>query len=642
MNINKKLSQDGEHETAAALDLFKSKNTGDLMYKTEYGKNVSLADQEFVQNSVQTAINNLKDGLVLDFKVDSVGPKVSFTKVSDTDPYEFRDIIIPGELEISRGNTGGGIFNTVLDEGYWNGAPSNTSWNTKFVNADNTTWAPLWDIENRTFDTWRNAIQTPSGDKIPPLYVGTYAVMQHTPTSRYWLILFTEWGVGNNEEYGFSYDRWEIFSAVGFRYHGVNTIDTYEPTAVDQISEGVAFARSSNGPIYNNVEENWNNWNEQISPINTLWNSSFTDSRAGYSGFNNLSNLESRIYTSFVNALDGAVGNNILDTPLIMHDLTTDLYWKFSFYDWAQGGQNAGLILDYAVEDLGAGYTDGTGIILTATGGTGENCTVTVDISGGSIISIYDFVGGYNYTEEDVLTFFPEEIIATPFTISVNTVKRRGVFEYTRQVIPQSDAIKFADGTILNSGLNTAAAECNTFTTGVYNAFPWAVTPTVIESCTKLINTGGMTNITSFTGHKVAGTYYLLNDNFISAYIGTIELFSFDGEFDPGSFLSWTTSGSVVAQADDILPDSSVTSPFANGALVWDIDNAVTIPVDLLNIVVYEVPPVEIGPNIPLQIDLYLKIAAGAAGGAGISGIISFEGEFLIPTEYTVNFVQYV
>jgi hypothetical protein len=51
MNINKKLSQDGEQETASQIDLFKSKNTGDLTYKTQYGLPVAIADKNYVNTA---------------------------------------------------------------------------------------------------------------------------------------------------------------------------------------------------------------------------------------------------------------------------------------------------------------------------------------------------------------------------------------------------------------------------------------------------------------------------------------------------------------------------------------------------------------------------------------------------------------
>jgi hypothetical protein len=44
----------------------------------------------------------------------------------------------------------------------------------------------------------------------------------------------------------------------------------------------------------------------------------------------------------------------------------------------------------------------------------------------------------------------------------------------------------------------------------------------------------------------------------------------------------------------------------------------------------------------PIQIDLYLTIASGTAGLGGIEASISFEIEALIPSNYTVNFVQYL
>ena len=306
----------------------------------------------------------------LDFKIGSVGPKVSFKKESGTDPETHKDVIIPGLLEITRGN-GGGIYNIAIEGGFnGNVSPENTFWSTPYVDAAYRSWAPLWDVQSRTFDTWRNAIRTPNNnyDYAPPQYVGMPVVMawheggSPAPT-RYWLIMFTEWGVGGNNQYGFAYDRWEIFPSVNFEK------PNYETSTVDKISDGVWLARNNNGGLYNRVNEDESY--AGLSPKNTRWNSSYVDSRAGYSGFSDLSNLESRVYTDFTHALNYAVGSNILGTDLIMHDLTTDLYYKFQFSGWTQGGNGGGFAYTRTVipQSIPIKFADGTIMNTATTGG---------------------------------------------------------------------------------------------------------------------------------------------------------------------------------------------------------------------------------------------------------------------------------
>ena len=307
------------------------------------------------------------------FKEGSVGPKVSFSKASGADPNVFKDVIIPGQLEITRGNGGGGIYNIAQEPSYNSGtSPVFTQWNTQYVDPTNTSWADLWDIENRTYNTWRNAIKTPSAGFAPPQYVGMHAVMRFWTGSeyRYWLIIFTEWGVGGyGEEGAFAYDRWEIFPAVEF------TKNNYDNSAVDIISDGVHLTRANNEALYNKVTESY--FEVYAAPRNTRWNSSYTDSRAGYYGFNDLSNLESRVYTDFVSALDYNVGVHILNTDLIMHDLTTDLYYKFTFSFWQGGNNGGGFTYTRTVipQSCGIKFADGS-VMNTAVSGSGGGGSV--------------------------------------------------------------------------------------------------------------------------------------------------------------------------------------------------------------------------------------------------------------------------
>lgn len=309
-----------------------------------------------------------------DFKEGSVGPKVSFRKEAGSDPVTNKDVIIPDELEITRGNGGGGIYNIAVQGSYNNNAPQYTYWNTQYLDANDTSWAPLSNIENRTYDTWRNAIQTPEGYNAPPQYVGMHSIMRFDNGSgvyRYWLIIFTEWGVGGYGEEGlFAYDRYEIFPGVEF------TKPNYQTSTVDIVSPGVHIARGNNGPLYNAVTEN--DGEVGASPRNTRWNSSFTDSRPNYSGFNDLSNVQNRVYTDFTLALDYSIGNHVLNTPLVMHDLTTDLYYKVEFTQWTQGNNGGGFEYTRTVipQSCGIKFADGS-VMNTAASGSGGVQSVT-------------------------------------------------------------------------------------------------------------------------------------------------------------------------------------------------------------------------------------------------------------------------
>lgn len=319
----------------------------------------------------------------LNFKIGSIGDKISFKKESGSNPRRNKDVIIPGELEITRGN-GGGIYNIAIENSYnQSNSPENTMWATKYNNPTLDGWAPLWDVTSRTYEKWRQAIQTPEGDYAPPQYVGMPVIMKYDngiDTPRYWLIQFTEWGVGSYDEYGFAYDRWEILPAVDF----VRPDNRYDVR--DILSTGVHIARETNqGQIFNIVNEP--DAEIGVSPRNTRWNSIYTDARSGYSGFTDLSNLESRVYTDFALALDGQVGNNIIGTDLVMHDLTTDLYYKVVFTSWTSNGNGGGFEYTRTVipQSCSIKFADGT-VINTAvlTSGTTNNCC-SVDAEGNYI-----------------------------------------------------------------------------------------------------------------------------------------------------------------------------------------------------------------------------------------------------------------
>ena len=316
----------------------------------------------------------------LPFKEGSVGPKVSFRKENYANPTVVKDVIIPGVLEITRGNNQG-IYNAAIESSYSDPGPANTEWSSPYIDSSYVNFAPLYDLNSRTFDNWRNASHLPNGGYAPALQVGMPMLMRETTTGRLWIIIFTEWSVAEyNPGGGFAYDRWEILSTIEF------TKPDYETQTVDKVSDGVWLARENNGALFNSTSEPY--YEQRVSPFNTRWNSSYNDGRTGYSGFGDLTNLENRIYSTFVDALDGSVGNNIIGTELIMHDLTTDVYHKIIFNSWTSNNNGGGFSYERTPipQSCPVKFADGTVLNTAPTGTSGTTCCPTIDVEGNTII----------------------------------------------------------------------------------------------------------------------------------------------------------------------------------------------------------------------------------------------------------------
>lgn len=154
--------------------------------------------------------------------------------------------------------------------------------------------------------------------------------------------------------------------------------------------------------------------------------------------------------------------------------------------------------------------------------------------------------------------------------------------------------------------------------TGIYDVYPFPVTPTMVSTCTKIIDTPAFPTMYPYNwvGHKVVGTYDLAADGstFIIQYIGTIET-------TDGSFLYLypsKTLGSVTTFPSWPGP-SPVVSAFANGASVTDNTGAL-ISAELMNIAIDQFSPT--------GADLYLVVSA-SSGDASLVGQAAFEFEFV-------------
>lgn len=98
------------------------------------------------------------------------------------------------------------------------------------------------------------------------------------------------------------------------------------------IAPGITLKRKNSGGAiynaYNNVETSSDN---NVSPLGTLWNAD---------GWGDLADVQTRTYTTFYQACNGNVGQNVVGREFVMHDTINDQYFKVEFTFWqpAQGG----------------------------------------------------------------------------------------------------------------------------------------------------------------------------------------------------------------------------------------------------------------------------------------------------------------
>jgi hypothetical protein len=154
------------------------------------------------------------------------------------------------------------------------------------------------------------------------------------------------------------------------------SIDYQPGSVIDTISPEVVLTRGAQQGIYNTALELEYDNNTYLSPLGTEWNSD---------GWGNLTELGTRTYTTWRQALNNAVGNNIVASELVMRDIANDRYYKFDFHTW--GGSNDGYSytrtevtdLNYYRKPHNAESADivieddptGTGIVIGRTDSTG-------------------------------------------------------------------------------------------------------------------------------------------------------------------------------------------------------------------------------------------------------------------------------
>ncbi len=228
---------------------------------------------EFIGNTVLNGFNNNTTGNY--FSVNNIGNAFNNNTINDDFSYNTTDYYFYNN-KISNE-----FFYNKLGKFFTDNRPSN---NTLFG------WNDLSTVSTRTYDTFYNSVD---GGQLGNKVLGKEFIMFVTSTSQYFKIKFTQWTQGvNNNSYGggFQYTREEIDSNGNSLGPVITFTKTNYGNEVDVIVPGIIeITRGNQGGIYNVVSEG--NWNSNLSPSGTTWNSVYTEPNNGKRfGYNKIGN----------------------------------------------------------------------------------------------------------------------------------------------------------------------------------------------------------------------------------------------------------------------------------------------------------------------------------------------------------------
>lgn len=412
-----------------------------------------------------------------------VGEPVTFTKSDNGNEADEIDT----NLTITRGNNQG-IYNSELENSWgdetnvpFGGRPSpaNTVWNSDG-------WTNLTNVNTRAYvGFWTSA-----GGSLGNNVLSKNFIMKDVVNNKYYKIDFTVWG-NTNSGAPVSYTRQQIDGITG---NDIGSLITFvkpggaDPFLVyDDIDTGLKISRGSNQGIFNIEEESgWqDNSNWEVSPLGTVWN---------IDGWQDLSNVKSRVYQPLEQVFDGGLGQKIVNTECVMHDTINDKYYTVKFTKWGNAESGAGV--SYVRRLINTDFVfihteDGNevdqideGIAITRDSNYGiynpqdEGSWDEEYSPGGTLWNFDGFQDLSNLQNRSYVTFFEairfwgignkidgaESIMKVPSTGKYYTVKwlswqrgGGGAFSYIRTEIDLSklnEGIRFPDGTVQKTSAN--------------------------------------------------------------------------------------------------------------------------------------------------------------------------------------------
>lgn len=278
-----------------------------------------------------------------------LGEDVSFTRTPEGNET---DNIDEG-LTLARGSNGA-LYNSEEQEGYDNSTHAiiGAEWN-----GDG--WGNLLNTEIRSYGTLRSVLNNAIGENI----VGAELIMHDTINDQYYKFLFSEWGENNGGS--FAYTR-TLISDPNPNFFEKTDYGSEVDTFVEDspAGSGVGITRGNNNGIYNPYQES--GWTEEVSPVGTEWNAD---------GWEDLTNIVSRPYTNFYDAVGGQLGNKVPGSQLIMRLTGTQTYYAVQFINWTQGNNGGGFsYIKYQInlDELQEGITFSDGTVLKSAEGIGR------------------------------------------------------------------------------------------------------------------------------------------------------------------------------------------------------------------------------------------------------------------------------
>lgn len=181
----------------------------------------------------------------------------------------------------------------------------------------------------------------------------------------------------------------------------------------------------------------------------------------------------------------------------------------------------------------------------------------------------------------------------------------------------------------LADAVHAGCVENNTYRTGIFDLFPFYVTPSMIPTCTRVEDTPAFPTLfaSNLVGYKIGGAYDLNEDDTVVVeYLGTVE--STDGA--SLFLLPFKSTGTATAYVNVPFP-SPFVSAFANGAIIQD-DNGDAKPAEIMTIALDQFSPI--------ALDIYI-VASSATAVDRMSAEVAFEFEFLIPEGREIKFTIY-
>ena len=260
--------------------------------------------------------------------------------------YAFRDNHIGNNFNnneligdyFQNNHIGNEFYSNSVSYNFRNNQIGNTFENNNLGNDDYFNWdnTGIENLDNRTYDNFYSALYGDDGEAVGNVILGKELIMHDTVNNQYHKVKFTQWTQNGNGS-GFSYERTKVWPTEEPTVYF--TKKNYEDI-VDVIVEGsLEIARSNNGgAIYNIADEG--NWNSNVSPVGTEWNSIYTQNNNG-SGFE-----------------DNIIANNFKGN-LILEDFSTNSVKPYVFANEFLGDVYSNEIGSYTFENDFSGEVSG-------------------------------------------------------------------------------------------------------------------------------------------------------------------------------------------------------------------------------------------------------------------------------------------